>query len=228
MDSLSFATFYNLTDIRYLELEVLNLRGGSFRIASPLEVVFRNVGTTIMEALRRAVLPDLTNLTITSVENITDRLVDFLEGSREGRIQTLSLIDIDSIAWFQVLRRVPNVKTLELGLTPTDSEPNPFTELIDAPAVHKGDTILVPRLSELRLAGDVLMGIERVVDFLRVRNIERKVAVTQKIDNVETLVLPTGYFTRIPEPIAWELGKLVVALAGTALNRLVEPRLGRD
>ena len=112
-----------------------------------------------MEALKRAALPDLTSLTITSFKNIPNRLVDFLEGSRGRRIRTLSLslIGIDSIAWFRVLRRVPNVKTLDLGLTPTDSEPDPFTVLMDALAVHKGDTILVPRLSELRLAGDLVL-----------------------------------------------------------------------
>jgi hypothetical protein len=106
LDSLSFAPFYNLTDIRYLELDVPNLRGGSFRIARPLEeVVFRNVGTTIMNALNRAFPPNLTSLTITSFENITFQIRRFLGRVARGRIRTLSLslIDIDSIVWFQVL-----------------------------------------------------------------------------------------------------------------------------
>ena len=82
LDSLSFATFYNLIDI-----SISGTRRSEPQrrlIPHPHRVVFRNVGTTIMEALKRAVLPDLTSLTITSVENITARLVDFLEGSRGG------------------------------------------------------------------------------------------------------------------------------------------------
>ena len=60
---------------------------------------------------------------------------------------------------------------------------------------------------------------------MRVRSIESKVAVTQEVDPVETLVLPTGHFTLIPGLIAWELGNLIVVLADTALNRLVEPMM---
>ena len=37
LDSLSFAPFYNLTNIRYLELDVPNFGEGSFPIARPLE-----------------------------------------------------------------------------------------------------------------------------------------------------------------------------------------------
>ena len=225
LDSFSFS-FYNLTDIRYLELDVPNLNGSSFRIARRMEeVVFKNAGTTIMNALNRAFPPNLTSLTITSFENIILKLVGFLGGSRGERIRTLSLslIDIPSKRWYQVLRYVPNVKTLELGLTPTVLTPDPFTELMDALAVHKHGIILVPRLSELCLAGDVLSGIERVVDFLRVRALEHEMAVIQEVDQVETLILPTGYFTLIPESIAWELGNLVVVKADAALNHLVEP-----
>ena len=239
LDSFSFS-FYTLTDIRYLELDVPNLKGSPFGIATRMEdVVFKNAGSTIMNALNRAIPPNLTSLTITSFENITLKLLGFLDGWRGERIQTLSLslIDITSIIWYQVLRRVPNVKTLELGLTPTVHVPDPFTELMDALAVHQNDVILVPRLSELCLAGDVLSGIVRVVDFLRVRALEHKLAVTQEIDQVETnelavtqeidqvktLVLPTGYFTQIPEWLAWELRNWVVVKADAALNHLVEP-----
>ena len=96
---------------------------------------------------------------------------------------------------------------------------------MDALAVHNAGTVLVPRLSELRLVGDVLSGIERVVDFLGVRSIESKVAVTKEVDPVEVLVLATGHFTLIPELIAWELRNLLVVLVDTALNHLVEPMM---
>jgi len=226
MESTSFAAFHHLTDIRYLELDVPNLRGGSFRIARPLEeVVFKNVGTTTMNALNRAFPPNLTSLTITSSEDIIYGLLEFLEEPRGERIRkfSLSLVDVRSVVWYQILRRVPNVETLELGLTPTLTEPDPLTELLDALALHQGNIILVPRLSELRLAGDVLSRIERVADFLRVREVESEMARTQWIGTVEMLVLPTGYFTMIPEPLAWELESLVAVLADAALNRLVEP-----
>ena len=107
-----------------------------------------------MDALSRAFHPNLTSLTITSLENTTADL----EGSRGGRIRGLSLFhsSIDSIIWFQALCRVPNVRTPELGLTPTVPELDPLTELMDAPAVNHEDAILVPTLSELRPVGDPL------------------------------------------------------------------------
>ena len=226
-ESISFAPFFDFTDIRYLELDVPNLTGGPFRIAKPLEeVVFKNVGETIIRALKRAFPPNLTSLTITSSENITFGLLGFLEdGGRGGIIQklSLSLVDICSTVWYQILRRVPNVETLELGFTPTLTDPDPPNGLMDAFAVHRDDVILVPILSELRLAGDVLWKIERVVDFLRVRCVECEMAMNQRINQVRVLVLPTGYFTMIPEPLAWELERLVVVSSDAALNRLVEP-----
>ena len=228
LESISFAPFHDFTDIRYLELDVPNLTGGSFRIARSVEeVVFKNVGTTIINALNRAFPPKLTSLTITSSENITFGLLGFLEGWRGEIIQklSLSLVDIRSTGWFQILRRVPNVETLELGITPTLTDPDPLNELMDALAVHREGIILVPVLSELRLAGDVLWRIERVVDFLRVRRVECQMAMNQRIDRVRVLVLPTGYFTMIPELVAWELESLVVVSSDTALNRLVEPIL---
>lgn len=227
LDTISFAPFHDLTDIRYLELDVPNLTGNSFRIARPLEeVVFKNVGTTTINALIRAFPPNLTSLTITSSENITFGLLGFLEGGRGGIIQklSLSLVDIRSTGWYRILRRVPNVETLELGFTPTLTDPDPLNELMDALAVHREDIVLVPILSELRLAGDVLWRIERVIDFLRVRRVECQMAMNQTIDRVRVLVLPTGYFTMIPEPLVWELESLVVVSSDAALNRLVEPR----
>jgi hypothetical protein len=224
LDSISFFPFHDLTDIQYLELDVPNLRGGPFRIARPLqEVVFKNAGTTVINALNRAFPPNLTSLTITSTENLTFGLIGFLEPWRGARIRmlSLSLVDMGSHAWYQILRRAPNVETLELGLTPTPADPEPLNEVMDALAVHRGDVVLVPRLTELRLAGDVSM-IERVVDFLRVRSVESELDMTQHIEEVEELVLPTGYFTLIPEPIARELKGLVVVSADAALNRLVE------
>ncbi|SRR5258706_1913724 len=226
MESISFAPFHDFTHIRYLELDVPNLTGGSFRIAKPLEeVVFKNVGVTIINALNRAFPPKLTSLTITASENITFGLIGFLEGWRGEIIQklSLSLVDIRSTGWYQILRRVPNAETLELGFTTTLTDPDPLNELMDALAVHREDIILVPILSELRLAGDVLWRIERVVDFLRVRRVECQMAMNQRIDPVEILVLPTGYFTMIPEPLALELESLVVVSSDAALNRLVEP-----
>ena len=226
LESMSFAPFHDFTDIRYLELDVPSLTGGSFRIAKPLEeVVFRNAGTTIINALNRAFPPNLTSLTITASENITFGLIGFLEGWRGEILQklSLSLVDIRSSGWYQILRRVPNVETLELGFVQSLTDPDPLNELMDAFALHREDIILVPILSELRLAGDVLWRIERVVDFLRVRRVECQMAMNQRIDRVEVLVLPTGYFTMIPEPFAWELESLVVVSSDTALNRLVEP-----
>ena len=46
--------------------------------------VFRNVGTTILDALNRAFPPNLTSLTITSFKNIPSRLFEFWKG-RERR-----------------------------------------------------------------------------------------------------------------------------------------------
>ena len=226
LESISFAPFHDFTDIRYLELDVPNLTGGSFRIAQPLEeVVFKNAGATIINALNRAFPPNLTSLTITASENITFGLIGFLEGWRGKIIQklSLSLVDIRSTGWYQILRRVPNVGTLELGFTQTLTDPDPLHELMDALALHRDDIILVPLLSELRLAGDVLWRIERVIDFLRVRLVESEIAMNHRIDPVEILVLPTGYFTMIPEPLARELESLVVVSSDAAMNRLVEP-----
>jgi hypothetical protein len=226
LESLAFAPFHDLTDIRYLELDVPNLTGGPFRIARPLEeVVFKNAGTTIMNALNRAFPPNLTSLTITSSEDITFKLLGFLEGQRGNTLRklSLSLIDISSVQWFQILRHVPNVKTLEAGFTPTNRDPEPFNGLMDALAVHREATILVPLLSELRLAGDVLSRIERVLDFIRVRRLECEMEVTPRINRMEIVVLPTDYFTWIPEWLAHELESLVVVLSDAALNRLVEP-----
>ena len=70
------------------------------------------------------------------------------------------------------------MRTSELRLTPTVPELDPLTELMDAPAVNYEDIAPVLRLSDLRLTDDVLMGIEREVNFLRVRSIESEVAVT--------------------------------------------------
>jgi len=224
LESLSFVPFHNLTDLRYLELDVPNLIGGSFRIARSVEeVVFKNAGKTIMESLNLVFPPQLTSLTITSSEDITFRLINFLERRRGKTIQklSLSLVNISSDEWHQILCCVPNVKTLEVGFTPTNRDPEPFNRFMDAFAVHQEDTILVPILSELRLAGDVLWRIERVVDFLRVRCFECKGS--QNIGRVEILVLPTDYFTSIPEPIAQVLESLVVVSSDAALNRFVEP-----
>jgi len=225
LETLSFAPFHDLTDIRYLELDVPNLIGGSFRIARPLEeVVFKNAGTAIMNSLGRSFPPRLTSLTITSFEDITFRLLTFLDGQRGKIIQklSLSLVEISSVKWYQILRRVPNVKTLEVSFTPTNRDPEPFNGFMDAFALHREDAILVPILAELRLAGDVLWRIERVVDFLRVRRLEWEMRESENIDRVEILVLPTDYFTSIPESIAQELESLVVVSSDAALNRLVE------
>jgi len=225
LESLSFAPFQDLTDIRYLELDVPNLIGGSFRIARSLEeVVFKNAGIAIMNSLGRSFPPRLTSLTITSFEDITFKLLAFLDEPRGKIIQklSLSLVEISSVKWYQILRRVPDVKTLEVGFTPTNSDPEPFNGLMDALALHQEDVILVPILSELRLAGDVLWRIERVVDFLRVRHLEWDIQMSENIAQVEMLVLPTDYFTSIPELVAQELESLVVVSSDAALNRLVE------
>jgi hypothetical protein len=224
LDSMSFIPFYDLTDIHYLELDVPNLIGGPFHIARPVqEAVFKNAGTTVLNALNCAFSPNLTSLTITSSENLTLSLLSFLERPRGGQIRmlSLSLVGMCSHAWYQILQGAPNVETLELGLTPTPDDPDPLNEVMDALAVHLGDVILVPRLAELRLAGDV-SGIERVVDFLRVRSVESELDVTQRIVKVKELVLPTRYFTLLPEPFARELKDLVVVSADAALNRLVK------
>jgi hypothetical protein len=120
-------------------------------------------------------------------------------------------------------RRVPNVKTLELGLTPTGPRARSTHRIDGCTCSAQWRHYYCPETVRTSSGGRRPLGIERVVDFLRVRSIESEVAVTQEVDPVETLVLPTGYFTLIPEPIAWELGNLVVVLADTALNRLVEP-----
>ena len=227
LETLSFSPFHDLTYIRYLELDVPNLTGGSFFIARSLEeVVFKNVGPTIMNSLKNAFPPGLTSLTITSSEDITFGLYRFLGGWRGENLRklSLSLVDIQSNVWYQFLRYVPNVTTLEVGFTQTLQVPEPLNELMDALAVHKGDTVLVPTLSELRLAGDVLSRILRVVDFLRVRRLESEMMATmQTIDRVEGLVLPPGYFNFIPELVAQELESLVLVSSDAALNRLVEP-----
>ena len=226
LKSFSFSPFSDFTHIRYLELDVPNLTGGWFHIAKTLEeIVFKNAGPPIMNSLRKAFPPRLTRFTITSSEDITSGLLHFLEW-RGGILQklSLSLVDIQSNVWYQFLCHVPKVTTLEVGFTQTLQVPEPLNELMDALAVHKGNTVLVPILSELRLAGDVLSRIVRVVDFLRVRRLESEMMVTmQRIDRVEGLVLPPSYFNFIPELVAQELESLVLVSSDAALNRLVEP-----
>lgn len=226
LSSLSLFPFHDLTHIRYLELDVPNLTGGWFRIAKTLEeVVFKNAGSTIMNSLRKAFPPRLTSFTITSSEDITFGLLHFLNWRGQIlRKLSLSLVDIQSGFWHGFLLHVPNVTTLEVGFTPTLKVPEPLNELMDALALHKGDTVLVPILSELRLAGDVLSRIARVVDFLRVRHQESEMMATmQRIEQVEGLVLPPGYFKFIPELLAQELESLVLVSSDAALNRLVDP-----
>lgn len=224
--SLSFSHFHDLTDVRYLELDMPNLSGDVFRIAESLEeMVFKNASATIINTLVVTPAPNLTSLTITSAENITFGLVEFLKDTQGERIRalSLSLVDISSTEWYFILYRVPNVERLELGLTPTVALPYPLMELMDALTMHLTHTIIVPKLSELRLAGDVLAGIVRVADFLRVRSMESHITGKQRVAAVNALVLPIGYFTRIPEPLAWELESFAVVSADAALNYLAEP-----